>query len=311
MTCPIPAPVLPTVRNILYPTDFSERSLTAVPYIHLLTGWFGAAVHLVHVVPLEPALELPLDFPPELDGDRNAALTEIKGLLAAKPFGAVSTSVTVERGQLWKVLAPLLEEKHADLVVAGTRGRGGLGKVVLGSFAEQIFRQCRLPVMTVGPHCAERLPLHGKLRTVLFATDFSVGAERALAWAASLCRAGDARLMLVHAVSPGVAMVPSSSVFGSLTEYGDEMIARSAEEARGKLDWMLSDPVLQGIPAETRVEVGGAADTILQAAAETRAGLIVMGARHSEEARLASHIPWATASTVARRACCPVLTVRS
>ena len=311
MTCPIPSPVLPHVRNLVYPTDFSESSLAAIPYIHLIAGWYGAAVHVVHVVSPEPALELPLDFPPELDGDRNAALAEIKSLLAAKPFGNVTTSVTVERGSLWGVLTPLMEEKGADFVVLGTRGRGGLGKVVLGSFAEQIYRQCRLPVVTVGPHCTEHLPLRGQMRNVLLATDFSLSAERALAWAASLCRFGDARLTLLHVVSPGVAMVPSSSVYGALTEYGDELIARSEEEARSKLSWLQADPVLSGIATESKVEVGGAADVILATAAACGADMIVMGARHSEEARLASHLPWTTASCVVRSAHCPVLTVRS
>ncbi|MDR3764325.1 MAG: universal stress protein [Acidobacteriota bacterium] len=311
MTCPIPAPVLPAIHNIVFATDFSESSLAALPYIHRLTSWYGAAVHVVHVVRPEPSIELPLDFPVELDGDRNAALSEIKNMLGANPFGNVTTTSTVERGDLWGVMNGVIQERGADLIVVGTRGRGGLGKIVMGSFAEQIYRQSRLPVLTVGPHCNENLPLRGSLRTVLFATDFSLATERALAWAASLCRFGAARLTLLHVIVPGPAAVPSSNVIDVLSDVGDELIAQGQEEARGKLSALLADPMLQGIDAGSRIEVGAPVDTILEVAADVRADVIVMGARHSDDARLASHIPWSTASGVVRSAACPVLTVRS
>jgi nucleotide-binding universal stress UspA family protein len=37
----------------------------------------------------------------------------------------------------------------ADLVVLGTHGRRGLGRVLLGSGAEQVIRLCPVPVLVV------------------------------------------------------------------------------------------------------------------------------------------------------------------
>jgi nucleotide-binding universal stress UspA family protein len=41
------------------------------------------------------------------------------------------------------------EEDRCDLIVLGTHGRTGLGRLLLGSVAEQVVRGARCPVLTV------------------------------------------------------------------------------------------------------------------------------------------------------------------
>ena len=43
------------------------------------------------------------------------------------------------------------EEFGADLVVVGTAGRSGVGRVLLGSVAERVFAKAAVPVMLVRP----------------------------------------------------------------------------------------------------------------------------------------------------------------
>ena len=40
-------------------------------------------------------------------------------------------------------------ELGCDVIVLGTHGRTGLGRVLLGSVAEQLLRKARCPVLTV------------------------------------------------------------------------------------------------------------------------------------------------------------------
>jgi len=43
----------------------------------------------------------------------------------------------------------LAAEVECDLIVLGTHGRTGLGRVLLGSVAEQVLRRAPCPVLTV------------------------------------------------------------------------------------------------------------------------------------------------------------------
>ena len=40
-------------------------------------------------------------------------------------------------------------EAHTDLIVMGTHGRTGMGRLLMGSVAEQVVRQAPCPVVTV------------------------------------------------------------------------------------------------------------------------------------------------------------------
>ena len=52
-------------------------------------------------------------------------------------------------GRLCDLVAEQAREWGADLVVLGSHGRRGIGRVVLGSDAEQIIRSAHLPVLVV------------------------------------------------------------------------------------------------------------------------------------------------------------------
>ena len=61
----------------------------------------------------------------------------------------------IGRGDVADVLKEWVNNHSADLVVVGTSSRAGLGKVVLGSIAEEIIREAPCPVLTVGPHVTQ------------------------------------------------------------------------------------------------------------------------------------------------------------
>lgn len=50
-----------------------------------------------------------------------------------------------------------VRETDADLVIMGTRGRGGIGRALLGSVAETVVRESPVPVVLVGPAMRSRL----------------------------------------------------------------------------------------------------------------------------------------------------------
>ncbi len=205
---------VPSLKNILFATDFSPCSEAAFPYLRDIAEHYGSTIHVVHVIAPEPLLELPLDFPPELDSDRNVARNSMKEMMAAKPFGDAAYTLTAQRGLLWPVLSAVIAEKKIDLIVLGTHGRRGLKKMMLGSVAEQVFRQANCPVLTVGPEAKTATTGAMRLANILFATDFWAGSEQALPYAIAISRIYKSHLMVLHVVPAEVELsLPTFSMW--------------------------------------------------------------------------------------------------
>lgn len=213
-------------------------------------------------------------------------------------FPGIQLEVLIKEGDLWSSLASVLEENDVDLVVIGTRGRSGIAKLVLGSVAEEIFRQAPCPVMTVGPDTAPAGKRDGQIKRILFATDFGPTSGAAAPYAVSLAQEFQAHLTLLHVTAepkPGELVEPPDSV-QSFYELLHKFVPAEAE--------------LWCVP-EYLVEKGDPAEKILEVAARTGAELIILGVRQpSGFPGAATHLPIATAHKVVAHATCPVLTIR-
>jgi nucleotide-binding universal stress UspA family protein len=299
------------LKNILFATDFSPNSEAALAVVRALAVRSAPTVHFVHVVAPLPKSQAPIDRPPELDLEQADAEDAMQLLLAGESWRGIAHTSTVQRGHVSEVLASLVEEKNIDLIVLGTHGRRGLKKLVLGSTAEQVIRMADCPVLTVGPHAKHVDEAQSGPAPVLYATDFSAGARRALRCAASWARANRSRLVLVHAVQPMVE-VPSGDVdpMPVKAEFSAEVMAGAEAYANRQLAELIAAEKLQELGPETVVAIGAPAGIILSTAQKKNAGLIVMGAHRAWSQSVAAHLPWAMASVILCEAPCPVMTVR-
>jgi len=101
-------------------------------------------------------------------------------------------------GDVARVLREFVQNHAADLVVVGTSSRAGLGKVLLGSIAEEIIREAPCPVLTVGPQVIAEAS--AGVHSIVYATDFSPRSLRAAEFAVSLAHEYQAHLTLTHVV---------------------------------------------------------------------------------------------------------------
>ncbi len=203
--------------------------------------------------------------------------------------------VLLEEGNIWPILAKLIEKHEIDLVVTGTHGRGKVQKVLIGSVAEEIFRQADCAVMTVGPRVKGEPAREVELKNILFATDFGPGAEKAAGYAFSLAQEHGARLTLLHVIQEATA-------------FTEESVRRQREFNVEKLQKLMPEGAENWCQPEFRATFGEAAEEILTLARETNADLIVSGANARKN--LAGHVPVTIAYNVVVKAHCPVLTVR-
>lgn len=144
-----------TPHKILVATDLSPASLPASKYAYGLASALQATVRLVSV--LDPTPFFPLsDLAPaaemwrDLVSEQEAALGEKLTALAEKHFpGGHVASTVLKDASPARAIAELVKEGNYDLVVVGSHGRTGVGRMLLGSVAEKIVRLCPCPTLVV------------------------------------------------------------------------------------------------------------------------------------------------------------------
>jgi nucleotide-binding universal stress UspA family protein len=138
--------VLP-IRTILHPTDFSERSASALTLACALARDYGARLVLVHVAARQVTVYGEVALIPE-SKDYLEPLTRQLDLLPV-PGANLRVERRFEEGDAPTEILRVAQETGTDLIVMGTHGRTGLERLVMGSVAEQVVRQAACPVLTV------------------------------------------------------------------------------------------------------------------------------------------------------------------
>jgi nucleotide-binding universal stress UspA family protein len=89
-----------------------------------------------------------------------------------------------------------IREHSVKRLIVGTSSRGKLGKLLIGSVAEELIRSLEIPVCTVGPHFK---PLaQNRPRRILFALSLRHHPEHSLRFAVDLAAGLPAELTVLH-----------------------------------------------------------------------------------------------------------------
>jgi nucleotide-binding universal stress UspA family protein len=305
-------PLVPiSLKNVLFATDFSPTSEAALPYAAAICRRFGGTLHLAHSLS-EASLVLMtggVDYVSmgTLYDDAEATAKEKLSQITARTEG-VPHRIYVGRGPVWNSLAGIVAEQGIDLLVVGTHGRTGLGKLLLGSVAEDILRHAPCPVLTVGPKISGRAklpafspssrdlaPIELDVRQIVVATNFADEGAKLARAGASLAAEFRAQLTLLH-------VVEDYTHLGSTPGFMQEGILR--------LQALIPPSGTLQYTPETLLEFGSAHERILKVAAEREADFLVLGARSAAQVG-STHLPWSTAHHVIAHAHCPVLTLRA
>jgi nucleotide-binding universal stress UspA family protein len=284
-----------SLSNILATTDFSTVSETALRFAIALAGQYEAKIFVAHVLSPEPHLSVPMDpLPVEDDPAWLEGESKLAAFVLCNSLGVRPAKVLLERGDLWSTISEIIQRDKIDLVVAGTHGRQGVRKVVLGSSAEKIYRQANCPVLTVGPNVRPLKNEIWNLKQILFPTDGSESSLAALPYALSLAEENQATLIFLR-LEP---LIPP--------EFYEVHEAAARKEMRA----FLPPGADAWCRPEFEVRFEYPAKGILRFAKERDVSLIVMGVKKSAEMAISDHLPWPIASQVVADAQCPVLTVR-
>jgi len=299
------------LKSILVATDFSEASEKPLRHALAIARHYGAKLSLVNVV---SSLGFTLVGPDAVSAATEAVWRDVRqledDLVQRGTLAGLRHEAIVRQGDVWEELEKVVSQEQVDLLVIGTHGRRGLGKLLLGSVAERVFRRADCLVLTVGPGSFQENPVESTkaIRPFLFATDFGGASLHALPYAISSANHFGARLILLH-------VLPAVSMLEGFRRYTPGDVMQVRENARmaslRRLEELTAQNAELAVKPEFMVEFGLPGEMILQTADTLKADAIIMGLHRSAHIGAASHMPWATAYEVVCRASCPVLTVRN
>ncbi len=142
--------------HILFATDFSEAAEEAAIKSHELVSALGVPLTILYVhhhPPAAPEAVVPANkvvTSVDLEQESLALLDELK----KKMFADLSSVdvATVEHGSAPLAICDYAAKHDVDLIVMGTHGRTGLGRILIGSVAEKVVRHSSCPVLVVPHH---------------------------------------------------------------------------------------------------------------------------------------------------------------
>lgn len=155
-TLSLPRFMTDAAAPIVVPLDGSILAESALPIAEGLSQRFGNPLLLVSVTEPPRIPVGPYDYPAMLASVDEAAIAETRTYLKRKQQEIAGRGQQVETesaiGSPAAAIEDCIQDKNAGLVVIASHGRGGLGRWLLGSVAQQVLRDTETPVLLVRFH---------------------------------------------------------------------------------------------------------------------------------------------------------------
>ena len=283
--------------TILVATDLSDLD-HLMPFALKEAGDTGARLILLHVLSSTAVITADAAGMPYYDtvGALEIAEQMLRPWCEVAARRGIRCDALVREGHPTHQIAAAVRQFQVDRVLLGTRSRSKIGKLLIGSVAEQVLRSVNLPVMTVGPEA--HLSVGGdEERVVLHATTLRETSRPSAALACQIAAAQKAKLVLLH-VLPHIAEMERKGMPTGFDSTAMLELRILAEETGASCCSTVEPVVAHGNPT---IE-------ILALASERHASLIVLGA--TPRSAFENLTRDRTVYRVLAHALCPVLTMR-
>jgi nucleotide-binding universal stress UspA family protein len=140
------------LRHVLVGVDRSEASRAALELAADVAMALGGSLSVLEVVEFVPPFPLPDPATDVGGGDersRASTLALVEDEVRDIRERGVGVQVIVRSGDPAPTLLEVADDVDADLVVVGTRGRGGPAELLLGSVARTVADRARRPTLVV------------------------------------------------------------------------------------------------------------------------------------------------------------------
>lgn len=138
--------------KLLFPTDFSETSKKAMPYVKQMKGAGTTEVVVLHVIDqrdldaLAKASGGSQRVEEQTESAERIELAAIEDELKREGF-AVKTILRVGNPQ--REIVDLAATEGVSLIVLGSHGHTNIADIILGATSENVIRHSKVPVLVV------------------------------------------------------------------------------------------------------------------------------------------------------------------
>ena len=141
-------------KHILIGTDGSELMETVYEHCAFLARLTNATVHIVYVLDIAGFASVPIDSTWEnmydvLLDEGKAIAENAKKAVISYGVNKEAVKTAVLEGHPSSELNTYVENNAVDLIVIGTHGRKGLDRLLIGSVADKVVREAKVPVLVV------------------------------------------------------------------------------------------------------------------------------------------------------------------
>lgn len=283
-------------KRILYPTDFSKYAEKLAEALDELKKVGLREVVLVHVIDIRTAGGMTRQF-------KTHAMEKLGKLREKLESKGLNVKIYVPLGIPFLEITELAQREKVSMVLMGSHGKGFVKQMVLGSTSDNVLRSAPVPLLIVRLKMVEmpRKPVkfmyQKMLRKILYPTDFSDCAWKALKYVKELGEAGAKEAIVMHVQD---VRKRTPEIMEKLAEY-DRVDNETLNKIKGELEatgMRVKTLLVEGIPF---VEINRVAE-------KENASLIVMGSHGRSMVK--EMLLGSVCGKVVRRTTKPVLVIR-
>lgn len=214
------------MKKILVPCDFSKPAINAFRFAQDIAQKSKGVVHLINVIEL-PAIHDPIimpvvaferDFMKEL---KDKGISEFKKIITRYKHGGVIVKTDVLFGAPAKMITEAAKKKSIDIIIMGSHGASGFREYFIGSNAEKIVRNSRVPVLVIKNYS------RGAIRNIVFPNTLETERQQDLVRKVKELQAFfKAKLHIVYVNTP-TNFTPDNITFDRLKQFAKQFQFRN------------------------------------------------------------------------------------
>jgi nucleotide-binding universal stress UspA family protein len=209
------------MKSFLVAVDFSNCSVNALMHAAHLAYLTHARLEMIWVNnPAKTKIKVEDDLSTGLVNEMNNRFSQLKEDLQAK-YPGLNVDYLIREGKVSSEIRFQAEESKSQMIVAGTHGKAGIGKLWMGSNVYRIVSTAPCPVLTIKAGVA----VNERLNTIILPIDSTVETREKVSITAELAHDSHAKVIVLKLYSTDL-----TEVRDSVEIYADQAMDYLKEE---------------------------------------------------------------------------------